>query len=98
MRGPGRGQSGEELADGAAAQGVAPTGNDLGQRREHEEALPEAWMRDEWARPAPGTFRPEDDVEIEHARPPAFPGAAAEAALHRLEFGKQLVGVQRTFQ
>ena len=33
------------------------------------------------ARSVPGSLRPEDDVEVEHARPPAAAASAAEIAL-----------------
>ena len=51
----------------------------------------------EWDdRPAarPRRLGPEDDVEVERARPPAAAGAAAEGALERLELGEQSSGAR----
>src|SRR3954452_24512068 len=90
--GPGRGQPREELAHGRAARRVAPVRGHLRERAQHEVAPTKGGMRHDRPRPAPDTAGPEDDVEIEHARAPAAPGAAAEGALDRLELGEQGVG------
>jgi hypothetical protein len=55
-------------------------------------------VRDDQAGAGTGAFGPEDDVEIDHARPPAAAGAAAEVALDPLEAGEQGRGGERAVE
>src|SRR4051812_26364066 len=87
--GPRRGQPGEELAYRRAAERIAPTRRDLGEGAKHEIAGAKGGVGDGRPRAVPGTAGPEDDVEIEHARPPAAARTAAEGALDPLELGEQ---------
>src|SRR6185295_10854538 len=50
---------------------VAPVRRDLGERFEDEVPLAECGVGNDRARAAPGALRPQDDVEVEHARSPA---------------------------
>src|SRR4051794_41927079 len=92
MRGARRGQPRQQLADRGAGQRVAPGGRDLGEQPEHEGAGAEGGMGNDRSGSAPGAFGPEDDVEVEHARPPAAAGAPAETAFDRLQLGEQRIG------
>src|SRR5438309_5815081 len=75
----------EKLCNARAAQRIAPGWRDLGQRLEYESAASESGVREDEARRGEGTFGPQDDVEVEYARPPAAAAAAAEIALRCLE-------------
>ena len=50
-------------------------------------------MRDNEARRLTGSLRPEDDVEVEHARAPTHPPAAAEVPFKPLEAGQESRGL-----
>ena len=80
-----------ELSHGQAADGVAPVGDELGKRVEHEAALAKGRVGDEQALPGPGAAGPEQDVEIEHPGPPAPPRAPPEVSFDALEPGEKLV-------
>jgi hypothetical protein len=58
------------------------------ERIEHEAARAELRVRDRETRPAPRALGPEQDIEIEHPRPPAPSGAAAKGALDGLQPGE----------
>src|SRR6187551_2895458 len=74
-----------QLSHARPADRVAPVRGDLGERRQHEVAVAEFSMGHNRPRPVPGAFRPEDDVEIEHAWAPAAGAAPAEIVLDPLE-------------
>jgi uracil-DNA glycosylase family 4 len=69
---------GEDTAD-------APVGRDYGQWLKHESAPVELRMRDRKPPRAPKTAAPQDDVEIEHTRPPAFARAPTEFLLDQFD-------------
>src|SRR5688500_10719087 len=81
----------QQLPNAESAHWVAPAGRNLGERREHEPAAAELGMG-KGRQAAPAALRPEDDVEVEHARAPAAAAAPAEVALDALERVEQLVG------
>ena len=74
---PSRRQLRQQLPDGRAADRVGPVGRELDQRLENEAADTKRRMRDDKAGALPTTSRPQDDVEIEHARAPAAPATPA---------------------
>ena len=69
-----------EVAGGQAAAD-APGGSDCGERLEHEAAALELGMWYGEAARAEAATAPQDDIEIEHARPPPATEASAECAL-----------------
>lgn len=79
------GQPGMKLTHCQPAVRIAPLRCDRTGRRQHESARSERRMRDGERRAAPAPPRPGDDVEVDHARPPAPPVASAERALDCLQ-------------
>ena len=82
------GKAAGEMASGEAAAD-APARSDRGERLKDEFPPLELRMGDSQAARAETTAAPEHEVEVEHARAPAPPGAPAELALDFLQAMKQ---------
>ena len=84
---PVRAASGKALGEMSYGEAAfdAPGGGDRSQGLKDEVALREPAMRHVQVTRAESTTAPQHEVEIEDARTPAFPGAAAELALKLLE-------------
>jgi len=74
-----------------------PAGGDRGERLQHEGALAELPVGDGQAARTERPAAPQDQVEIEHTRPPAASAATAEGALDGFEAGQHGGGLGIAF-
>ena len=89
MDGAPPGQPRRALSDGAVA-GNFPIRRDLQQRIEGEAALMQMGMRDCEFAAGPATARPQQDIEVDHARAPSLPTPPTEAPLGGFEILEQI--------